>query len=140
MSEQENMAIARRSWDAWNAHDIEAWIKVLDENQVLESDTIPSPLKGHAAARPFMEMYVKAFPDLHFTIDQMIATGDYVVSRYTATGTHKGELTGIPPTNRRAETHGCTVAELRNGKIVRQWLYWDTGHLLQQLGVMPGPK
>jgi hypothetical protein len=37
---------------------------------------------------------------------------------------------GIAPTNRRAETHGCTIAEIRNGKIVRSWVYWDTGHLL----------
>jgi predicted ester cyclase len=43
---------------------------------------------------------------------------------------------GIPPTNRHAETHGCTVAEIKNGKAVRTWGYWDTGHLLRQLGVM----
>jgi hypothetical protein len=44
----------------------------------------------------------------------------------------------IPPTGRHAETHGCTFGEIKNGKMVRQWIYWDTGHLLRQLGVMPG--
>jgi predicted ester cyclase len=72
-----------------------------------------------------------------YSIDQMIASGDYVVTRYTATGTHKGDLAGIPPTGRHAETHGCTVGEIKDGKIIRQWIYWDTGHLLRQLGVMP---
>jgi steroid delta-isomerase-like uncharacterized protein len=130
MSENDNLAITRQSWAAWNAHDPDAWIKLLDEKQVTESDTIPQAIRGHEGARPFMEMYVKAFPDLHFSVDQMIASGDYVITRYTATGTHKGDL---------AESrHGCTVGEIRNGKIVRQWIYWDTGHLLRQLGLMPG--
>jgi len=44
---------------------------------------------------------------------------------------------GIPPTNRRAVVHGCTVAQFRNGKGVRDWIYWDTGNLLPKLGVMP---
>ncbi len=66
-----------------------------------------------------------------------MCSGDYVVIRYTATGTHRGDLMGIAPTNRRAETHGCTIAEIKNGKIVHGWIYWDTGHLLRQLGVMP---
>ena len=83
-----------------------------------------------------MHLYLTAFPDLRFSIDQLLPSGDYAVTRYTATGTHRGDLMGIAPTNRRAETHGCTIAEIRNGKIVRSWAYWDTGHLLRQLGVM----
>jgi steroid delta-isomerase-like uncharacterized protein len=138
MSETDNLATIRQTWAAWNAHDADAWVKLLDEKHVTESDTIPQPIGGHEGARAFMQMYVKAFPDLHFAIDQMIASGDYVVTRYTATGTHKGDLGGIPATGRHAETHGCTVGEIKNGKIVRQWIYWDTGHLLRQLGVMPG--
>jgi hypothetical protein len=42
---------------------------------------------------------------------------------------------GIPPTNRRAITNGCTVSQVRSGKIVHEWLFWDTGHLMKQLGV-----
>lgn len=138
MSENDNLAIARQSWDAWNAHDADAWIELLHETHVTESDTLPQPVRGHEGARPFIEMYIKAFPDLRFSIDQMIASGDYVISRYTATGTHKGDLAGIPPTGRHAETHGCVVAEIKNGRILRQWLYWDSAHLLRQLGVLPG--
>jgi steroid delta-isomerase-like uncharacterized protein len=82
-----------------------------------------------------MQMYITAFPDLHFRIDQLHASGDHVVTQYTATGTHNGDLMGIPPTRRQAEVHGCTVAEIRNGKVVRSCVYWDTGHLLRQLTV-----
>jgi predicted ester cyclase len=94
-------------------------LKLLDENHLVESDTVPEPVRGREPYRQFMVMYLRAFPDLHFTIDQMVASGDYVVTRYTATGTHRGELQSIPPTNRHAETHGCTVAEIRNGRTVR---------------------
>ena len=137
MSEQDNLAIARQSWDAWNAHDANAWIKLLHDSHVTESDTVPGPIRGREGARPFIEMYLTAFPDLHFTVDQMIVSGDFVVSRYTATGTHRGDLAGIAPTGRHAETHGCVVSEIKNGQIMRQWLYWDSAHLLRQLGVLP---
>ena len=73
MSETDNMATVHQTWAAWNAHDPDAWVKLLDEKQVIESDTIPHPIGGHEGARAFMQMYVKAFPDLHFAIDQMIA-------------------------------------------------------------------
>jgi steroid delta-isomerase-like uncharacterized protein len=133
----ENLRVVQDGWDAWNAHDIEAALKNLDEKHVWETDTLPAPAVGRDAYRQAMQMYIAAFPDLRFTIDQLLPSGDYVVTRYTATGTQKGELMGIPPTSRHATTHGCTVAEIRNGKVARTWVYWDTGHLLRQLGVMP---
>ena len=138
MSESGNLQISRQTWDAWNAHDPAGYLKFLDPNYVIESDTIPQPIRGLEAARGFMQMYVDAFPDLHFSIDQMIANGDTVVTRWTATGTHRGPLMGIPATNRHAQTRGCTVTEIRNGKPVHDWTYWDTGNLLSQLGVLPG--
>jgi steroid delta-isomerase-like uncharacterized protein len=138
MAEQDNVRIVQEVWDAWNAHDIEGVVKSLDEKHAWETDTLPAPIVGRDSYRQAMRMYIAAFPDLHFTVDQLLPSGDYVVSRYTATGTHRGELSGIPATNRRAETHGCTIAEIRNGKAIRTWGYWDTGHLLRQLGVMPG--
>jgi steroid delta-isomerase-like uncharacterized protein len=137
MSEQKNLDITRQVWDAWNAHDVEGALKIIDGNHVWESDTLPAPLIGRDAYRQAMQMYFTAFPDLRFSIDQRFASGDYVVTRYTATGTHRGDLMGIAPTNKRAETHGCTIAEIRNGKAIHTWGYWDTGHLLRQLGVMP---
>ena len=138
MAEHDNLRVVQQGWDAWNAHDIEGALKTIDEKHVWETDTLPGPIIGRDGYGHAMQMYITAFPDLKFRIDQMLPSGDYVVSRYTATGTHRGPLMGIAATNRRAETHGCTVAEIRNGKTVRTWVYWDTGHLLRQLGVLPG--
>jgi len=85
-----------------------------------------------------MEMYLHAFPDLHLEIEQSIASGDYVITRWHAIGTHRGELMGIAPTNRRGPgIRGCTVNQFVNGKIVHEWGYWDVATLLRQLGAMP---
>jgi steroid delta-isomerase-like uncharacterized protein len=139
MAQHDNLQIIRNIFEAWNKHDPARYVKLLDEKHVIESDTIPAPLTGREAGRQFMQMYVSAFPDLHFNIDQMLGDGDFVVTRWTTTGTQRGELMGIKPTNRRTVTHGCSVSQIKNGKPVHDWIYWDTGHLLRQLGVLPVP-
>jgi steroid delta-isomerase-like uncharacterized protein len=131
--------IFREAIQASNAHNPDGVAKLVSNDFVSESDTLPSALNGPEAVKQSVKMYVHAFPDLHFEIEQIFASGDYVTARWRATGTHGGELMGIQPTNRRAVTHGCTVDEIRNGKIVREWVYWDTGNLLRQLGVLPSP-
>ena len=138
MAEQDNLRFARQGFDAWNAHDPDAFISMVADDFVSESDTLPAPLRGRDGARQSMQMYIEAFPDLHFDIQQMIASGDYVVTRWHGTGTHKGELMGIPPTGRRGEgIQGCTVTEYKGGKLVHEWVYWDVATLLRQIGVLP---
>src|SRR5688572_6011679 len=122
------MKYARQVFDAWNSHDVERFVKLIDEKLVIESDTLPQTLTGRDAARAFFLVYVTAFPDLQFQIDQMLAVGEYVITRWTATGTHRGDLMGIAPTNRSAVTHGCSIAEYRNGHPVSDRLYWDSGN------------
>ena len=139
MTEQENLQLIRRIFEAWNAHDANRYAALLDPGHVWESDTVPEPIRGRDAARQAMQVYVSAFPDLHFDIQQMIVSGNYVVTRWRATGTHRGEWMGIAPTHRRTETLGCTISELKSGKAVHSWVYWDTGHLLRQLGLLPSP-
>jgi predicted ester cyclase len=83
-------------------------------------------------------MYFKGFPDLHFDVEQIIASGDHVVSRWRATGTHKGEFNGMSPTNKQVNSRGCTVSEIRNGRFVKSSIYSDQLAVLQQLGVVVG--
>jgi steroid delta-isomerase-like uncharacterized protein len=135
MVEKHNLELVRESFDAWNAHDVERYAKLLDERYVQESDTLQQPVNGRGAGRAVMQMYLGAFPDLHLDIEQLLTSGDYVVVRWTGTGTHRGELMGIPATNRPGVVRGCSIVEVRRGHIVREWVYWDTAHLLRQLGV-----
>jgi steroid delta-isomerase-like uncharacterized protein len=139
VTEQENLQIARRVFEAWNAHDPNRYAALLDPGHVWETDTLPQTVRGRDAARQTMQMYQGAFPDLHFEIEQMLGSGNHVVTRWRVTGTHRGEFMGIAPTHRRVELHGCTVNEIKNGKSVHAWLYWDSGHLLRQLGVLSSP-
>jgi steroid delta-isomerase-like uncharacterized protein len=129
--------IVREMINAWNAHDPDGVARHVSNDFVSESDTLPGPIQGPEGVRQEVRMYLRAFSDLHFEIEQIMATGDYVTMRWLAIGTHDGDLMGIPPTHKRAVTHGCTVEEVRNGKAVREWVYWDTGNLLRQIGVLP---
>jgi predicted ester cyclase len=81
MSDQDTLRIARQLWDAWNAHDADAVVKTLDEKHVWETDTLPAPVVGHDGYRRAMHLYLTAFPDLRFSIDQLLPSGDYAVTR-----------------------------------------------------------
>jgi len=137
MSTQDNVRIVYDALEAWNKHNPGRYASLLDDKHVIQSDTIPAPMAGPDAARQFMHIYISAFPDLRLDNEQVLGSGDFVTARWTATGTHRGDLMGVAPTNRRATTHGCTVYEIKNGKITHEWVYWDSGHLLRQLGILP---
>jgi steroid delta-isomerase-like uncharacterized protein len=140
MGEEENIQTFREIIEALNAHDLDRFRLLIDKEHVMESDVLPESVHGLEATLETMQGYFNAFPDLHFDIEQVFASGDYVTLRWRATGTHQGELSGIPATNRSAEVHGCTVREFRDGKSTREWTYWDTGRLMQQLGVLPASQ
>jgi predicted ester cyclase len=94
-------------------------------------------MHGLEAYKQFILMYITAFPDARFTIDDIIAEGDTVVVRYTARGTHQGNLMGIPPTGKQASVTTIGIFRIVNGKAVEQWINCDDLGLLQQLGVVP---
>ena len=138
MAGQDNLHIARESFAAWNAQDVEAFVKRLDTKTIWESDTFPAPFVGHEGARQFFKLYLMAFPDLHLDVEAILPAGEsHVVVRWRSSGTHKGPLANIPATGRKGSVHGCTVMEVKNQKIAHAWVYFDNAHLLRQLGVLP---
>ena len=100
---------------------------------------LPGLPPGPEGSKQLVMVYRNAFPDVQFTIDEQIAEGDKVVTRWTAHGTHKGELAGIPPTGKSATVTGMGVDRIVNGKIVESWGLFDQFGMLQQLGVIPTP-
>jgi predicted ester cyclase len=84
-------------------------------------------------------MYFTAFPDLHFTVEVMIAEGDKVVARLTVSATHKGDFMGIPATGKHATISVTDINHVANGQSVEHWSDMDTLGLMQQLGVIPAP-
>ena len=139
MAGQDNLHIARENFAAWNAHDVEAFVKRLDTKTIWESDAFPAPFVGHEGARQFFKLYLTAFPDLHLDMEAILPAGEsQVVVRWRSSGTHKGPLGSLPATGRKASVHGCSVMEVKNQKIAHAWVYFDNAHLLRQLGVLPG--
>jgi steroid delta-isomerase-like uncharacterized protein len=137
MAEQENLQIVREIFAAWNAHDVEAFVKRLDQKTTWESDAFPAPFSGHDGARQFFKVYLTAFPDLHLDVEQILPTDSYVVVRWRFTGTHLGLLADVLPTRRKVSLHGCSVIEVKAAKGAHAWVYFDNAHLLRQIGVLP---
>jgi steroid delta-isomerase-like uncharacterized protein len=102
--------------------------------------TLPSSLpKGIDGNKVFTSMFLRAFPDTRMTVEQQVAEGDNVVTRWTAQGTHKGELMGIPATGKQVTITGITIDRIVAGRIVESWDEFDQFGMMQQLGVVPGP-
>ena len=97
---------------------------------------MPAGIEG---SKQFIGMYLTAFPDLQFKIEDMIVEGDRVVARLTTSGTHKGAFMGIPPTGKQTSVTAIDINRMAGGKSVEHWLEMDTMGLLQQLGVIPAP-
>ena len=138
MAGQENLQIIREIVAAWNAHDIEAFIKRLDTTTTWESDGFAAPFSGHDGVRQLFKLYIGAFPDLHVDIEQILAVEPYVVVRWRSTGTHLGKLGEIQPTARKVSLHGCSVMEVKAMKVGHAWVYFDNAQLLRQIGALPG--
>lgn len=88
---------------------------------------------GYAGFAEYMDMIQAAFPDFTNKVEEIISEGDRACARLTYSGTHCGEVFGIPPTNRRVEYAGVAVFRFRDGKIAEVWVLGDVYGLLQQL-------
>jgi len=93
--------------------------------------------KGPAGMKDVIGVYHRGVKDARWEVNSMIEIGDTVVMRWTGSGTHTGELLGIPPTNRKVRVDGIWMFRVGGGKIVESWNCWDTLGMLQQLGVVP---
>ena len=99
--------------------------------------SLPRDTTGQAAEREIAAGYRAAFPDLVVTIEDQIAEGERVVTRWTARGTHTGDLWGIPGTGKEVTVTGTSIDRIKDDRIVESWSNWDALGLMQQLGVVP---
>ena len=137
MSTEDNKANDRRIIEGLNQGNV----NFSDELMVLNfvDHDASTTLQGLEAFKQFVSAYLTAFPDLHFTIEDQIAEEDKTTLRYTARGTHRGDLMGIPPTGKQVTVTGIFITRWANGKAEESWLNFDALGMLQQLGVVPAP-
>jgi steroid delta-isomerase-like uncharacterized protein len=141
MSAEENKALVRRAFeDGWNAGNLDVFDETDAPEYVLHDPSVPEDVRGVEAVKQFASMYLRAFPDLHFTIEEQLAEGDKVVTRWTSSATHQGELMGMPATGNRTGVSGITISRVSEDKLVEDWNNWDTLGLMRQLGVIPEPE
>lgn len=134
MSAQDNRELVRR-WieDGWNANDNERVMREVFAEDWIDGDEPAGP-HGWDGVRAFVERYRAAFPDIRLTVLQIVADQEYVAFRWTAEGTHRGDLIGMPPTGRRVRVTGHTLHRVVGGRFRESWVQVDTLGLLQQLG------
>jgi steroid delta-isomerase-like uncharacterized protein len=96
--------------------------------------------EGRGAVHQDMELFAAAFPDMHATIDELIAEDDRVVVRFTTRGTHTGTFKGVAPTGRAIQWTEVGIVHIVAGHIAAFTTLWDRLGFLQQLGILPGEE
>jgi predicted ester cyclase len=138
MGTEENKAIYRQFIEeVFNHKDLSRIGDFIGSDMVEHTPNFPSGLEG---AKQGIGAFVIGFPDLHITIEVLIAEGDKVVARLTQGGTHRGEFAGVPPTGKEVSIAGIDIWRLSEGKCAEHWLEMDNLGLMQQLGVIPVPE
>ena len=138
MSTENNKALIRRvNEEAINGGNLALLDELASSDSVLHDPNYPQPVHGAEGLKQYIRTFRTAFPDVHFTIEDMVGEGDTVAVRHTARGTHQGELFGIPPTGKQLTVTGMTCQRFVNGKPVEIWVNADNLGMLQQLGVIP---
>ena len=132
MSLEENKAIVRSLYEAYNKHNV----ALLDEFIAPDYVHHAQKLRGLESVKQYEAMIYKGFPDLHDTIEDIIAEGDKVWVRVKVTGTHTGEYRGLAPTGKKITVTYVGIYRVVNGKVVERWSVYDMLDFYKQLGVI----
>ncbi len=137
---QDNIKIAKDAASSgFTQHDTAKAASYYTDDAISTDYAFPKPDTGKAAIQQRIQQFITAFPEGKLEFEGEVAHGDMVTLRWRGTGTNTGPFMGGPPTNKAVEVHGATVSQIANGKITREWIYWDMGNFMRQLGMMPQP-
>lgn len=138
MSEDLRQLIRRFIDEVWDQGKLDVVDQLVAPDCVTHDPAAPGgELRGPDGYKQLVSMYRNAFPDAGFEIHDLIAEGDRVAARLTASGTHRGALMGLAPTGRRVSIGGISITRFRDGKQVESWSSYDQLGMLQQLGAVP---
>jgi len=136
-STTENKEIARRFIEeCWNHGDKAAMRELIADKCRYHDPAFP----GVDNVEQHITSCRSAFPDLRFTVEDMIGERNEVVVHWTARGTHKGPFLGVQPTNRSCTVSGTSISRMEGGKLIEHWADWNVMTLMEQLGVAAAPR
>lgn len=141
MLEEQNIRVSHAFFDAWNSGDLSKAFPYEADDFVAEGPGAAGPM-NREQNRMYLQNFLTAFPGSQFEVWLTVAQGDYVVAHWKTEGTHGGPLRTpsggtISPTGKHVVLNGATTSEIKNGKIVHSWAFWDLSSLLTQLGLLP---
>jgi steroid delta-isomerase-like uncharacterized protein len=139
VSEENKALVQRFVEEAFNRGNLDVVDELYAPSFISHEPAGPAE-RGPEYVKQFASMYRTAFPDIHTTVEYVISEGDKVAYRWTAEGTHGGELMGIAPTGNPVVITGITVGRIADGKIVEEWNNFDQLRMMRQLGVIPAPE
>lgn len=140
MSTEQNKSIVSRWMDElFNKGNMSINDEIVSPNYLNNDPNLPEENRSRDGFKQFVSTVRSAFPDFQLSCLDQIAEGDRVVTRFSLSGTHKGEFMGIATTNRQSQLTGISIERLTKGKIVETWVNWDALGMMQQLGVIPPP-
>ena len=140
MSAEENKTLVRRWFEElFNAENLDVADEFVAQDHVAHDPVLPDLPPGPEGDKQVVNFYHSAFPDANITIEDQIAEGDEVATRWTGRGTHQGELMGVPASGNRVEVSGMTINRVSGGKIAETWTNYDVLGMMQQIGAVPSP-
>ena len=141
MSAEENKALTRRVMEEmFNKGNLDADDELLAPDFVDHDPSMPEDVRGPEGFKEYVRAFRSAFSDLHIRIEDQIAEGDKVVTRWTGTGTHDGDSMGIAPTGNRVEIMGMEISRISGGKVAEMWDNYDAMGMMQQMGAIPSAE
>lgn len=135
----ENKALAKKYYEIWSNGDWDKLDKMIAEDYVTHS-RLPGVTPDREGMKQWMMNVKSAFPDVHFTVEQQVAEGDLVVTRWSATGTHDGAFMGVPPTGKKSKVTGISIVRYENGLSVESWGEWDALGMMTNMGAIKPNK
>ena len=138
-TEEVNKDVVRRLLEEPWSGNLDAIGECVAPGYVGYDPTEPEPIRGPDSVRAGVVRWVGAFPGAMVTIENQVAEGDCVATRWIWRGVQTGEIAGIAPTGKEVTVAATTFSRLENGKVVEQWTSWDALGLLVQLGAVPTP-
>jgi steroid delta-isomerase-like uncharacterized protein len=146
MSVQENIRLDDEFLASWDSHDVDRGLAILSDDVVWIDVGSPEPMRGKAAARPYLQAWYTAFPDLKSKVKDRVVTDDRVATEIEFSGTNTGSLQfspsapAMPPTGKHVQGKGTYFLRIRAGKIVELHTFPDTMGMMMQLGMMAQPN
>ncbi len=130
-------ALARRYYDEiWNKGNL-SLIDTFCGSDYRGSEPLSGSTSSREELKQIIQGYRTAFPDLVMKPEQFVSEGDTVVVRWTGTGTHRGEIMGMPPTGTKASVTGIDILRFSNGKLVEDVSQFDVLKMMQSIGALP---